>query len=288
MNKKIIKSIKIGLIAVAVIAIAGVSIYFLKGITEPPKTVIASTSFEKEIEQEVNNKIKGQEFAVAAAAYDDVLAKITTEASIKNTDGTTQLTPDEVTNCKKLAFYAYAPIYLQHAKEFFANSSWSEPEMKQLAAQAQSLLSANIAQGQTQSDLAAVGKTVSDYYAAWRVVRSAGSCGSVAAVNAVRSQAASYSHAPLTNNASLKAGLAGAFGQAKRAYAQKIENYCSRVEQSYTRYPHTMDGYKSWCHEADNANAQVNAYNQAFGGNLNLVDRQSDAVFYYFNSSSSE
>ena len=257
--------------------------YFYNGTDTPKEQVIATTSFEKEIENQVKSQIQGNDYPQASKAFHDIMSTIKTEASIENVDGKKQLTTNEVANCQKIAFYAYAPIFNRYQKSYFSQPSWTDSELNALKAQAQELLSMNIAEGAAKHGIAKVIANVNDYHAAWAVVRSAHSCYSVAAVNSIKSRVAQYNHAPLTNNASLRAGLNSAYTDAKSSLASNINAICRKVAQSYMAY----GSYDNYLAAEEAALNRINEYVNAFGGGSfgnaknALAQGDNDAINYY-------
>lgn len=277
------KIIKIILISLVIIGIASVALYFYNGTDTPKEQVIATTSFEKEIENQVKSQIQGNDYPQASKAFHDIMSTIKTEASIENVDGKKQLTTNEVANCQKIAFYAYAPIFNRYQKSYFSQSSWTDSELNALKAQAQELLSMNIAEGAAKHGIAQVIDNVNDYNAAWAVVRSAHSCYSVAAVKSIKSKVAQYNRAPLTNNASLRAGLNSAYTDAKSSLASNINANCRKVAQSYMAY----GSYDNYLAAEEAALNRINEYVNAFGGGSfgnaknALAQADNDAINYY-------
>ena len=277
------KIIKIILISLVIIGIASVAFYFYNGTDTPKEQVIATTSFEKEIENQVKSQIQGNDYPQASKAFHDIMSTIKTEASIENVDGKKQLTTNEVANCQKIAFYAYAPIFNRYQKSYFSQPSWTDSELNALKAQAQELLSMNIAEGAAKHGIAQVIDNVNDYNAAWAVVRSAHSCYSVAAVKSIKSKVAQYNRAPLTNNASLRAGLNSAFTDAKSSLASNINAICRKVAQSYMAY----GSYDNYLAAEEAALNRINEYVNAFGGGSfgnaknALAQGDNDAINYY-------
>lgn len=277
------KIIKIILISLVIIGIASVAFYFYNGTDTPKEQVIATTSFEKEIENQVKSQIQGNDYPQASKAFHDIMSTIKTEASIENVDGKKQLTTNEVANCQKIAFYAYAPIFNRYQKSYFSQSSWTDSELNALKAQAQELLSMNIAEGAAKHGIAQVIDNVNDYNAAWAVVRSAHSCYSVAAVKSIKSKVAQYNRAPLTNNASLRAGLNSAYTDAKSSLASNINANCRKVAQSYMAY----GSYDNYLAAEEAALNRINEYVNAFGGGSfgnaknALAQADNDAINYY-------
>ena len=279
------RAIKIALIAIVLLGIVATIVYFINDDTGIGKVdAIAKTDFEKEIEKQVKSDIEGKEYAVASTAFYNVLSEISTEASIVNKDGKKQLSENEVENCKKIAFYAYEPIFEDYQKAYFTHSSWSEKELNALKSRAQNLLGMNIAEGNAKSALSSVVANVNDYYAAWRIVKSAKSCTSVAAVQNIGKQANSYKRSPLLNNASLKAGLESAFSDAKSALANNINARCRKVAQSYQYY----DSYTSFYSDYLAMNKLIDEYVMAFGGgslfanSKGLLSQADDNAMDYF------
>ena len=279
------KIIKIILISLVIIGIASVAFYFYNGTDTPKEQVIATTSFEKEIENQVKSQIQGNDYPQASKAFHDIMSTIKTEASIENVDGKKQLTTNEVANCQKIAFYAYAPIFNRYQKSYFSQPSWTDSELNALKAQAQELLSMNIAEGAAKHGIAQVIDNVNDYNAAWAVVRSAHSCYSVAAVKSIKSKVAQYNRAPLTNNASLRAGLNSAYTDAKSSLASNINAICRKVAQNYRAY----GNYDNYFAAEEAALNQINEYVNAFGGGsfsdakTALAQADNDALNYYPN-----
>ena len=279
------KIIKIILISLVIIGIASVAFYFYNGTDTPKEQVIATTSFEKEIENQVKSQIQGNDYPQASKAFHDIMSTIKTEASIENVDGKKQLTTNEVANCQKIAFYAYAPIFNRYQKSYFSQPSWTDSELNALKAQAQELLSMNIAEGAAKHGIAQVIDNVNDYNAAWAVVRSAHSCHSVVAVKSIKSKVAQYNRAPLTNNASLRAGLNSAYTDAKSSLASNINAICRKVAQNYRAY----GNYDNYFAAEEAALNQINEYVNAFGGGSfsdaknALAQADNDALNYYPN-----
>ena len=277
------KIIKIILISLVIIGIASVAFYFYNGTDTPKEQVIATTSFEKEIENQVKSQIQGNDYPQASKAFHDIMSTIKTEASIENVDGKKQLTTNEVANCQKIAFYAYAPIFNRYQKSYFSQPSWTDSELNALKAQAQELLSMNIAEGAAKHGIAQVIDNVNDYNAAWAVVRSAHSCYSVAAVKSIKSKVAQYNRAPLTNNASLRAGLNSAYTDAKSSLASNINAICRKVAQNYRAY----GNYDNYFAAEEAALNQINEFVNAFGGGSfsdaknALAQADNDALNYY-------
>lgn len=216
------RNIKIALIAIVLLGIIATIVFFIKPPGKSVEERIAATPFEKEIENKVFAGIKGQDYDAATTAFYNILDTIATEASIVNQGGSKQLTKDEVKNCKKYAFSTYLPIVDQYQEMFFGRSSWTDQELNALKSRAQNLLDMKIAEGDDESMLASIVKNVNDYYAAWKVINGAKTCSTIAAAKNISEQVKRYERPPLTNNASLQAGLSNAFDDAKTSVAKII------------------------------------------------------------------
>lgn len=277
------KTIKITLISIVVLGIFSAIISFINGIIDPPPTTIVHPTFEKNIKAQVKAEIEGKDYLTASKAFNNILKEIDTEASIINANGSKQLTDDEVANCKKHAFYAYLPIFESYQESYFNSSSWTDSELSALKSRAQNLKDMNIAEELAKSKLSKVIKNVEDYYAAWAVVKSARSCSSVAQVNNIKSKVASFNHAPLTNNVSLRAGLNSAYSDAKKSLASNINANCKNVAQNYKSYGDYVRFYAA----EEAAFRRINEYVNAFGGGSfseakNLLDQaDQNALDYY-------
>lgn len=277
------KTIKIALISIVIVGLISIIIYFINGTGTPQGGPIATTSFEKYIENKVNNSIKGKDYAEASQSFDDIIGEIQTEASIVNSDGNKQLTESEVQNCKKIVFYAYAPVFDDFQRAYFNKSSWSDGELYALKSRANSLLSMNIAEENAKQSISEVITTINDYHVAWSVVKSARGCSSVAAAKAIRSKVAHYNHPPLTNNASLRAGLNSAYSDAKSSLASNINAYCRKVAQGYKSY----GSFERFYSAEEAALAKIHEYVNAFGGGsfgdaINMLSQADENAMDYY------
>ena len=277
------KTIKIALISIVIVGLISIIIYFINGTGTPQGGPIATTSFEKYIENKVNNSIKGKDYAEASQSFDDIIGEIQTEASIVNSDGNKQLSESEVQNCKKIVFYAYAPVFDDFQRAYLTKSSWSDGELYALKSRANSLLSMNIAEENAKQSISEVITTINDYHVAWSVVKSARVCSSVAAVNAIKSKVAQYNHAPLTNNASLRAGLNSAYSDAKSSLASNINAYCRKVAQGYKSY----GSFERFYSAEEAALAKIHEYVNAFGGGsfgdaINMLSQADENAMDYY------
>ena len=277
------KTIKIALISIVIVGLISIIIYFINGTGTPQGGPIATTSFEKYIENKVNNSIKGKDYAEASQSFDDIIGEIQTEASIVNSDGNKQLTESEVQNCKKIVFYAYAPVFDDFQRAYFNKSSWSDGELYALKSRANSLLSMNIAEENAKQSISEVITTINDYHVAWSVVKSARVCSSVAAAKAIQSKVAQYNHAPLTNNASLRAGLNSAYSDAKSSLASNINAYCRKVAQGYKSY----GSFERFYSAEEAALAKIHEYVNAFGGGsfgdaINMLSQADENAMDYY------
>jgi hypothetical protein len=269
------KTIKITLITIVAAGILSAIMYFLTGISKPSgDAVIASTDFEKHIKERVDKEITNKEYDEATKGFETINGDIETEKSITTADGHSNLSGEEEAKCRKMVFYAYAPIFTQYTSSYFNNSYWNESKINQLKASALKLLNAGIAEGGTEvcNKLNATISTVNDYYGAKRVIYSASHCASSAAVESVRIRAQQFRRAPLNNNTGLMSGLNSAYSNAKSSYARHVISCCSHVAKSYTNY----GSYPSFYAALNNANRMIEEYTNKYGGSgqFNSVKNQ--------------
>lgn len=280
------KSIKIALIAIVAIGIIAAIAYFAQSIGSGVTTVIATTDFEKQVQDSVNKNIKGKDFSSARIAFNSILAEINTEASITLGDGKRSLSSSEVTKSKQIAFYEYAPIFTEYGTKYFTRSSWDDNTLKDLKEEAATLLQLKIAETGTDVDrnLKSIVKNVDEYFAAWKVANAASRCSSVNAIVSYKTQANKYLHSPLTNNASLSSALKNAEAAAKNSVIRNIASYCNHVASSYADY----GSYGSFYSAYTKGISTINEYKKKYGipsalniakSNMDAADRE--ALSYY-------
>lgn len=269
--------IKVTLIAVVIIAIAGIAFFFLYGVSDSGKDVIVPQSLVSKIENRVSEEIVGKNYSEATKGYDSILDEIQTESFVKLADGKRYVSIEDETKCRRKAFDVYCKIYIEYAKSIFVQNSWNESTLPSIKEKAQQLQSTGFAEKGTEfdKDLKYCVTVVNDYFAAWRVVRSANNCNSISSVNNVRQSASSYMHAPLTNNSSLNSGLNQAFTNAKESYARYINSYCERVVKNNKNHSN-YDGFLS---DYNNASALIKGYKDNYGGES--LFKNSESKLYY-------
>ena len=259
-------AIKIFLL-VLVVAGIGTAAYFMfrpmKDIGEGTE-IHEVTKFEKHIQERVEDEIADKDFDEATEGYQSILDEIDTEASVILDDDEENLSATEERNCRKEAFFAYAPIFTKHARRYFRNATWDETYIDSLQHMARQLLATDIAESGTDVDgqLKSTIETVNDYHEAWRLVNSAGGCTSTAAVDNAISRANSYrQRSPLNNNTDLVAALAAVPEKAKDAYAGYIIRRCENIAANYYNY----DSYVAFYTALDGANKLINEFTSKYG-----------------------
>lgn len=255
--------VKISVLAVVILGILGIAFYFISGVSDSKDQTIRSESLTTSIANGVRQHIVGKDYSEASKAYDSLLCIIKTESFITKDNGERLISEQEEMTCRKNAFDEYCKIFIDYSDRFFSGSSWNENILAEIKTEAQNLISTNLAENGTEfhSKLASNINNVNDYFAAWKVVRSASHCTSVSSVNNIKSSANSYMRVPLTNNESLKSGLASAYTYAKNSYANYVNDFCSKVSRNFKHY----SSYDSFSSELSRASSMINDYIDNFG-----------------------
>lgn len=284
------KYIKIALIAIAAIGIFAAIVYYAHGIGSGVNKVIATTDFEKQVQEDVDKNIKGKDYPTARKAFNTIIAEINTEASVTLGNGKKNLSSNEVANCKKIVFYDYAPIFIDYGTAYFTRSSWDDNNLKELKEEAATLLQMRVADTGTEVDkqLKSIIKNVDDYYAAWKVANAASRCTSVNAISGFKAQANRYLHSPLTNNASLSSALKNVESSAKSSVIRNIAGYCNHVASSYAHYGNYTAFYSAYTNGINRINEYKNKYGMPSAlasakANINSADNK--ALSYYSDNS---
>lgn len=249
------KALKIGLIALAVVAIGAVIGLTLFHHENDIKQVNVSDSYftaqlKAQSEKEIDN---GQSFDNIMRAYNAMLQAVDDAAYLENIDST------EATSCRKLLAYSYAPRLTSYAQECFKRSEWDVSLIDTLRHEAQGLSRSGILPGDSHDlpRLHDIINTVDDYHAAVAATH-VGSITTVEAAQAAIARARSFHRAPLTNCHSLVAALNAVPEKAKASLAQNIVAACQRHSAS-----------------TDVLIDRINKYVKAFGGNSQLYHEKS-------------
>lgn len=257
------QSIKISIIVFTAIAIVGLLFYFTKKIDNAKIEKIEPQSFVKYVEQQANKEVKDKPFEEAKSSFYKLIGEINTEAFVWLNDSTQALTDESVLKCKRIAFYAYAPIFTAHGIEYFNQQSWTTRDADALREEANALLSYGIAESGTRvkADLDQIVKNTKEYHEALGVVSSASQCGTVDAVNKAISNAKKYKHDPLTNNKKLLADLNNVPNTAKDGLANRIVGRGDGIIARKCSY----SDYTQWYEAYQQVIGAVDEYERAFG-----------------------
>ena len=257
------QSIKLSLIAITAISIVGLLFYFTKKIDNAEVERIVPQNFVKYIEQRVIKEVDNQPFNEAKSSFYALIGEINTESFVWLNDSTKALTEEESLKCKRIAFYAYAPIFTVNGIEYFERQSWTTRDADAYRDEAKALLAYNIAESGTQvkSDLEQIVKNVKEYHEALGVVSSASQCWSVDAVNRVISNAKKYEHAPLTNNRTLMTNLNNVPSVAKDGLANRIASRGDEIIARKCNY----STYTQWYEDYQLVIGSIDEYENTFG-----------------------
>ena len=277
-------------IALVLIVIIGIIVAIISSLHNIDDVIvgkpIATSSFEKRIQNRCESEITGKPYAEARVGFLSILQEINTEASITLGNDQKKLSDEETLKSKKIIFYEYAPIFTEFGTNYFNRSSWDDATIKSLQNEALTLQNMKIAEPKTDvsKGLATIISTVNDYYAAWGVAKGASSCSSISAISAIVSSANKYKRKPLTNNASLAAALNSVESNAKGAVVRNIVVYCNGVASRNKSH----SNYASWMTTYENACNRINEYKGAYGypselqhARATLDNADSDALDYY-------
>lgn len=279
--------IKITLLAVVVIAIIGIALFYFSGVKGSKTGPIAPQTLVSKVERRVNEEIVGKSYSEASKGYDSILDEIQTECFVRLSDGSRAVSVEDETTCRRKAFDVYCKIYIDYADSIFKQNSWNESVLHSIKDRGQQLLDTRFAEKGTEFDnnLNKYVKVVNDYFAAWKVVKSANNCTSISSVENIKQSASHYlQDSLLTNNTSLKAGLNQAFQNAKDSYARYINSYCNGVASKYKSY----GSYVQWTAAFEDAKNRISSYENKFGKNAilsnalkSLKSADDNALGYY-------
>lgn len=281
------QTIKILIIVLAVLILGIIILVSVKTLGKGGETVIASTPFEKQVEQRVQAEIAGKTYAIASPGYKSIMNFIDTESSITLANGSKNISPEEVTKGRLMVFNAYAPLVINRANEIFAGSVWNDPEIKNISEETTTLLKAPAADANMLNQLNGIAATIRDYNGAMSVVSSAKNCSNLSSIASLTAKANSYNRPPLTNNAQLAASLAAV---PKTARNSVLANYCAKANAvakkatSYGSYSAFENAYNS---AYSNLMAYVNAYgmNETISSALSNLSNASSRAYDYYNNS---
>lgn len=256
------QGLKIAIIAFVAVALIVIIFLSVKSLGAGSDRVIASTPFEKNVEQRVKDGIDGKDYRSAGAAFISIMDYIDTEAGITLADGAKNIKPEEAKNAKTMVFNAYAPMVVNRANEIFNSSAWNDSELNAISAEAQRLQKSGVGDASIVTQLGQVVNIISDYRAAWGVVNSASKCGSVGEIATLTARAENYNRAPLTNSVSLMNALKSVPDKAKSAVVTSIFNKAVGVYNKAAKCGYSWDSFYA---ARDNVNSSIQSYASHYG-----------------------
>lgn len=282
------KYIKIALISIVVLGIIGTLFFYLRTLGDGANAKIPVPKFENRVASLVQQNIKGKSYEAARAAFDSISICINTEEVISLANGEPAATESSIKHSRQYLFDGYAPIFVEHAAQYFNQSAWNASQLRDLQGQASALTDLGVAENGTQNikQLATTMQTVKEYFAAIALASTAKRCTTVAAVQQFSRKVASYKHAPLTNCSSLMATLNAAPTQARNACAASLAARANSV-CNYQRY----SSYDSFYYACNAIKAQIKQFTGSLGNHPSLSSAlsrlsaaDSRAVDYFSNS----
>ena len=260
--------------------------YFTKGITQDPDGIIATTPFEKHIQELTNKEVKGLPYDSARSGFLSIMGEIQTEASIVMNDSSVILSDEEIERCKQIVFSEYFIIFNGYSKPFFGKSEWDDGVLKRIKTEAQELINMNLAQHDSEvyKDLKEIVQTVDDYYKAWEIANNASRCISVQDIAITKKNADKYKKVPLTNNILLLGALNSAEQNAKKSVINNIVSYCNSIINNWNNY----SDYIAWNNDYEKACNRIRFYTDKYNYTRELRDARSrldlkdtEALRYY-------
>lgn len=259
---------KIFLIVLVVGGIGSAIYFFVDGMGEKaPEEDLETTKFEEYIHDRANDEIKGKSYSKASDAYDDIMAEISDVAnSTIKKDGKedNSISKREEANSRKLAYYAYSPIFVDYTDKFFQNSTWNETEMNNLKKRANELLNTKLSdeKAKNKPKIQDVIRNVEGYYAAKSLIEQANNCTSVKVAKEMPNKVSAYKKLPFTNNSYLRTGLDNAPAKAKSSCADYIRKQCNAVVNNY--YNGRYNTYNAVEKDAKRCSSLADEFEKAF------------------------
>lgn len=277
-------AIKIIIIAIVAIVLIVAIVFSIKDLSGGADKVMATTPFEKTVEEKVANQIEGKDYSSARSGFDAIMNYIDTETSITLADGKKNVSPEEAANAKAMVFNAYAPMVINKGAELFSRSSWNDSEITQLGAEASRLAGAGTDANLT-SQLNNIVNIVNTYKEAWGVVNSAKKCSTISSISTLSAKAENYRRDPLTNNVSLMSALSEVPSTAKNAVASSLASQAAALQNKYSNY----GSWSSFLTKYNSISNTLDTYVSKYGSNSKISQAYSaistayDWAYNYYN-----
>lgn len=273
------KGIKIGLIAFAALILIAVVVLSIKGLSGGGDTIIASTPFEKKVQERVEKEITDKDYAAAQSGFNSIMSFVDTETTITLANGQKNVNPEEAANVRAMVFGAYAPIVINRANQIFNGSVWTDADVNAIESEAKRLRGFNVGSTDLTTQLDNIQRIAADYRAAWQVANSAKSCSSVDNIATLSAKADGFKKAPLSNCKSLVQALESVPGNARAAVQSSLYSKAVNIYNKRCGY----GSYSSLESAVNTTRAGINSYITKYGG----TDKTSSALGY-LNSALSE
>lgn len=265
--------IKLAVLAMAVTAIGYSVYYFSRAILMNDVEPVVLSDMEQEIRDSIESRISHQPYPQATMEYDQAREAINIlhEQRLKN--GERALDDRNAEKCLRVAYDAYAPIFIAYTNNYFRRNDWDTATINELRDRAMELQAVHDTVFYQE-----MVKVVDDYYAAWTFVGVAEQkCWNVDSIKNRIQKANEFIYAPLKNNKALYDQLNQIPERVKQKYKtyvkQKGDKIIDKVyNNSYTDYGEFQKDY-------DNISKNfIRPYERAYGNAFgNLKDRLNKA-----------
>lgn len=199
-----------------------------------PKGKNVPYDYKMEFINRVMNEINGETYSNSHKVYDELLADLNYEKTIKISNGDFLLGNGVVFNCDSVLKNTFAPIVHNAVTKEIENSQWNDELLADCKNYCKSLEKSGIVGDSIIADLTHDYEIIYEYFNAVKpFVYKSKNCSSLEEVKEIVNNINIYDKLPYTNNYTIREGLDNAVDNALISYAQSLKSLAISYKQNY-------------------------------------------------------
>ena len=201
-------------------------------LNEGPQATIKPYNFIEEFIKKEKSLIKDVTYQKSYSSFNELEAKLQTEAFLTQKDGSPLISADTVRLLGRALYNDFSKSVEIKAKNAFQSENWNA-NIKDLAWQCKRLKKGNYLTSEHERELDKIYNTIQEYYEAKNFISKKISCKSLAEVNDIKDEYLNFSLSEVRNDTIVRKGLENIVPKAQLSYARYLVDMAKQRYQQY-------------------------------------------------------
>ena len=201
-------------------------------LNEGPQATIKPYNFIEEFIKKEKSLIKDVTYQKSYSSFNELEAKLQTEAFLTQKDGSPLISADTVRLLGRALYNDFSKSVEIKAKNAFQSENWNA-NIKDLAWQCKRLKKGNYLTSEHERELDKIYNTIQEYYEAKNLISKKISCKSLAEVNDIKDEYLNFALSEVRNDTIVRKGLENIVPKAQLSYARYLVDMAKQRYQQY-------------------------------------------------------